>query len=208
MELSRPSVEKVHLSAYTIPTDAPESDGTLEWDSTTLIICEIHAGETIGLGYTYGNQATAAVIDHLAEKCLLRQSALDVSGLHAAMLRQVRNDGSRGIASMAISALDVALWDLKAKVLQCSVVDLLGVVTPGVSVYGSGGFTTYTNAKLAQQLSGWARDGIKAVKMKIGSEPTADMERVLRSTRCYRTRRGALRRCQWSLQHKTGSFVC
>lgn len=178
MELSRPSVEKVQISAYTIPTDAPESDGTFEWDSTTLIICEMHAGETIGLGYTYGNKATAVVADHLAEKCLLRQSPLDVSGLHAAMLKQVRNDGSRGIASMAISALDVALWDLKAKVLHCSVVDLLGVVTPGVSVYGSGGFTTYTNDKLAEQLSGWARDGIRAVKMKIGSEPNADMERV------------------------------
>jgi L-alanine-DL-glutamate epimerase-like enolase superfamily enzyme len=108
-ELSDISVEKVDVSAYTIPNDAPEGDGTLEWDSATLIVCEIHAANQIGLGYTYGNRATASVTDQLAGKCLLRRSAVDIPSLHASMPRQVRNDGSRGIASMAISALDVAL---------------------------------------------------------------------------------------------------
>jgi L-alanine-DL-glutamate epimerase-like enolase superfamily enzyme len=94
------------------------------------------------------------------------------------MLQQVRNDGSRGIASMAISALDIALWDLKAKVLHCSVADLLGRAKPSVAVYGSGGFTTYTGQQLAKQLSGWVAEGIKSVKMKIGAQPDADLERV------------------------------
>src|SRR6266576_5978889 len=115
MKLPDISVRKVDVSAYTIPTDADEGDGTLRWDSTTLIVCEIHAASQIGLGYTYGNKATASVADQLAAKCLLHRSALDIPGLHASMLYQIRNDGSRGIASMAISALDVALWDLKAK---------------------------------------------------------------------------------------------
>ena len=51
------SVAKVNVSAYTIPTDAPEGDGTLRWDSTTLIICEIHAASQIGLGYSYGTSS-------------------------------------------------------------------------------------------------------------------------------------------------------
>ena len=108
------------MSAYTIPTDAPEGDGTLRWDSTTLIVCEVHAAGRTGLGYTYGNQASAMVADHLAAKFLTRRSAIDVPAAHASMVSHVRNDGSRGITSMAISALDVALWDLKAKLFDCS----------------------------------------------------------------------------------------
>ncbi|MBT9330849.1 enolase C-terminal domain-like protein [Paracidobacterium acidisoli] len=178
MKLPANSVEKVEVSAYTIPTDAPEGDGTLQWDSTTLIVSEIHAANHIGLGYTYGSKATAWIADHLAGKCLLHKPALDIPGLHASMVAQVRNDGSRGIASMGISALDVALWDLKAKLLGCSLADLLGAAHAGVMAYGSGGFTTYSNTQLAAQLSGWAADGLKSVKMKIGAEPAADLERV------------------------------
>ena len=178
MKPSDISVGKVDVSAYTIPTDAPEGDGTLRWDSTTLILCEIHAAGEIGFGYSYGNQATAFVADYLAGKCLLHRSPLDIPALHTSMLQQVRNDGSRGIASMAISALDVALWDLKAKLLGSSLVDLLGAVHASVAAYGSGGFTTYSNQQLAAQLSGWSAEGLKSVKMKIGAEPSIDVERV------------------------------
>jgi L-alanine-DL-glutamate epimerase-like enolase superfamily enzyme len=165
-------------SAYTIPTDVPEADGTLKWDSTTLVLCEVHVADKIGIGYTYGNKATAVLADELAAKCLLGRSALDISALHASMFEQVRNDGSRGIASMAISALDVALWDVKAKLLDCSVVDLLGTAQSSVAAYGSGGFTSYGNQQLAEQLSNWARVGIRRVKMKIGAQPSTDVERV------------------------------
>ena len=171
-------VEKVDVSAYTIPTDAPEGDGTLRWDSTTLIVCEVHAAKQIGVGYTYGTQAVAFVAHHLAKKCLVHEAAIDIPHLHASLLTQVRNDGSRGIASMAISALDIALWDLKAKLLNCSAVDLLGAADTSVIAYGSGGFTTYTNRQLASQLSSWIADGLKNVKMKIGANPDADLERV------------------------------
>lgn len=178
MERPDIAVEKVVVAAYTIPTDAPEGDGTLQWDSTTLIICEVHAANQIGLGYTYGHQATASVAHHLAQKCLLHQSTFDIPRAHADMLAQVRNEGSRGIASMAISALDVALWDLKAKLFDRSVTELIGAVHTGVQAYGSGGFTTYSNQKLFSQLSGWIAEGLTSVKMKIGAEPSADLERV------------------------------
>ena len=124
------SIEKVEVSAYRIPTDTPEGDGTFIWNSTTLVLCEIRAGDEVGIGYTYGNKATAVLADELGQKCLNGQSAFDIPSLHASMLEQVRNDGSRGIASMAVSALDIAIWDLKAKLLNCSIVDLLGRATP------------------------------------------------------------------------------
>lgn len=178
MPASDISVDRVDVSAYTIPTDAPEGDGTLQWDSTTLILCEVHAAGEIGIGYSYGNQATALAADHLAHKCLLQRKALDIPALYAAMLRETRNDGSRGIASMAISSLDIALWDLKAKLLECSILDLLGAAHTSVVAYGSGGFTTYTDAQLTSQMSGWVANGLKSVKMKIGAHPSRDIDRV------------------------------
>jgi L-alanine-DL-glutamate epimerase-like enolase superfamily enzyme len=178
MEFSANAVTKVDVAAYTVPTDAPEGDGTLRWDSTTLVVCEIRAADKIGLGFTYGNQATAIVAQNLAERCLLEKSATEIPSLHQSMLALVRNDGSRGIAAMAISALDIALWDLKAKLFRSSVIDLLGAAHTSVVAYGSGGFTTYNDKQLADQLSGWANDGLKNVKMKIGAEPDRDLARV------------------------------
>ncbi|HVT97895.1 MAG TPA: enolase C-terminal domain-like protein [Acidobacteriaceae bacterium] len=178
IELQKGSIEEAGVSAYTIPTDAPEADGTLSWDSTTLVLAELRCGGITGIGYTYGTAAVAILARHLAEKCLLHQAACDIPALHASLLRQVRNDGNVGIGAMAVSALDIALWDLKAKLLGRSLVDLLGAADTRVEAYGSGGFTSYSDKQLAKQLSGWVKDGIRSVKMKIGTEPERDPERV------------------------------
>jgi L-alanine-DL-glutamate epimerase-like enolase superfamily enzyme len=176
--LSKGTIEAVHITACTIPTDAPEADGTLQWNSTTLIVVEAHCGQDVGLGYTYGNKSVATLGKHLAEKSLIGENAFDIPLLHARMLREVRNDGNVGIGAMAISALDIALWDLKARLLGCSVLDLLGAAALSVTAYGSGGFTSYSDQQLEKQLSGWVEAGIRSVKMKIGSEPGRDPERV------------------------------
>lgn len=178
MGLSEALIEHGEVSAFTIPTDAPEADGTLAWDSTTLILAEIQAANEVGLGYTYGNKAAATVAKRLAGTCFAGRSAFDIPGLHGAMLQQVRNDGGQGICAMAIAALDIALWDLKARLLGCSLSDLFGSSQASVAAYGSGGLTSYSETQLIRQLSGWAECGIKSVKMKVGSNPAADPERV------------------------------
>jgi L-alanine-DL-glutamate epimerase-like enolase superfamily enzyme len=172
------AIRDVDVRAYTIPTDAPEADGTFSWNSTTLIVAELHCGEVCGLGYTYGNAATAVMAKRLAEQCLVAHSPFDIQRLHHSMVAAVRNDGSRGICAMAISALDIALWDAKAKLLACSVVQLLGAAQTAVDAYGSGGFTSYSDDQLTKQLSQWAEAGLRSVKIKIGSHPDADPRRV------------------------------
>lgn len=171
-------IRKVEFSIFTVPTDAPESDGTFEWNATTLILAELSSENETGLGYTYGNKAIAALAGHIAQTCLIDQSPFDILALNSRMVRAVRNDGYRGISAMAISMLDAALWDLKARLLGLTITQLLGRARNQVPVYGSGGFTSYSARQLEQQLAGWVDSGIRLVKMKVGTEPDTDLDRV------------------------------
>jgi len=171
-------IDRIEVSAYTIPTDAPESDGTLEWHQTTLVLVQAGAGGTTGIGYSYANRATGVLIHDTLASIVEGRDALDVAGAWDAMAASIRNLGRPGISSMAIAAVDNALWDLRARLLDVPLVQLLGAARDAIPVYGSGGFTSYTISRLAEQLGGWARSGIRMVKMKIGREPAADVERV------------------------------
>jgi L-alanine-DL-glutamate epimerase-like enolase superfamily enzyme len=173
-----PTIQKIKVSCYTVPTESPESDGTLKWDKTTMVLVEASAGDCEGIGYSYADVSTGKLVESLLAKKVKGRSALDIPGAHAEMLHAIRNLGRPGIASMAISAVDNALWDLKAKLLGVSLLDLLGAAEDRAPIYGSGGFTSYTIEKLREQLGGWAKEGIRAVKMKIGRDPDADIERV------------------------------
>jgi L-alanine-DL-glutamate epimerase-like enolase superfamily enzyme len=171
-------------AAYRIPTDAPEADGTYAWDSTTLIVVHLSAGEETGLGYTYADASAAPLIQTLASAALENGDPFDIPARRIGLLRAVRNLGRSGLAACAISALDCALWDLKAKLLGVALVTLLGRCRNAVPIYGSGGFTTYSNDRLKQQLSHWVEgNGCRFVKMKIGSDPENDPGRALAAKR-------------------------
>lgn len=163
---------------YRVPTDAPEADGTLAWDQTTMVLVELESGSARGIGYTYADEATAKSAQELLESVVKGKDAWRHAALLAAMRGKVRNSGETGIAAMAISAIDNALWDLRARLLDVPLVHLLGRVRDCIPVYGSGGFTSYDDAQLSGQLGGWARDGFRMVKMKIGSHPDDDPRRV------------------------------
>jgi L-alanine-DL-glutamate epimerase-like enolase superfamily enzyme len=172
------AVTKLEVSAYTVPTDFPESDGTLEWDKTTMVLVLVHAGGKVGLGYTYADVSAAELINSVLKKVVVGADALSVAAPWQQMQQRIRNLGHPGICAMAISALDTALWDLKAKLLEVPLVTLFGQVRAAVPIYGSGGFTSYSIAQLEEQLGGWAAGGIPRVKMKIGRDADADIERV------------------------------
>ncbi len=171
-------IEKLEVSVYEVPTDGPESDGTLEWDSTTVVLVEVSNANASGLGYTFSHKAAAELISGKLKEVVCGEDALDVRRHHDGMGSKVRNLGRPGLAAMAISAVDIALWDLKARLLQLPLVKLLGQVQSEVKPYGSGGFTSYSVERLQQQLGGWAQSGLSSVKMKIGREPAEDLARV------------------------------
>ncbi|HZD88702.1 MAG TPA: enolase C-terminal domain-like protein [Pseudolabrys sp.] len=178
MTLSTPKIDDITARALTIPTDAPEADGTLSWSDTTIVLVEISAGGKRGLGYTYTAGAAADLVSGKLANVLRGRDAFDIPGLWLAMVAAVRNIGWRGLAANAISAADIALWDLKAKLLDLPLYKLLGAVRDEVPIYGSGGFTSYSDKQLQEQLAGWVEDGCRWVKMKIGSEPDRDLKRV------------------------------
>lgn len=175
---SSPIIEHIQVSVYTVPTKTPESDGTIEWDKTSLVLVEVLADGKTGLGYSYADTSTALLIDQTLAPKLIGHDALANGEAWRVMVQQIRNLGRPGIASMAISAVDNALWDLKGRLLNVSVAALLGIARPGVMAYGSGGFTSYSDSQLRDQLAGWAEAGFLAVKMKIGRDAAADIARV------------------------------
>lgn len=172
-------IRSVRVRVLTIPTDRPESDGTLKWDKTTAVIVEIDAEGCTGLGLTYASKASAEIVDEKLKDEILGKSAFDIPACWSAMEKSIRNLGRDGIAAMAISAVDFALWDLKAKILGLPLHRLLGTARESVPVYGSGGFTSYIRQELQDQLSSWVGLGISRVKMKVGRDPERDPERVL-----------------------------
>jgi L-alanine-DL-glutamate epimerase-like enolase superfamily enzyme len=171
-------IDQIDVTACTIPTDFPESDGTLAWDKTTIVIVEVKSGGTSGIGYTYADVGTAKLVDSLLRGVVEGRDPMDVPGTWMAMVQSVRNLGRPGIASMAISTVDIALWDLKAKLLRLPLVKLIGSVRSGIPVYGSGGFTSYSLEQLQRQLADWVHSGIRMVKMKVGRRPDDDGQRV------------------------------
>jgi L-alanine-DL-glutamate epimerase-like enolase superfamily enzyme len=172
------TVERLDVAAYQVPTDEPESDGTLEWDATTIVVVEAHAGGHVGLGYTYGHKAAAEIVAGKLAGAVEGLDALAPQAAWAAMVGTLRNSVSSGLCRYAISAVDIALHDLKAKLLGVSLADLLGRWHDGVAVYGSGGFTSYSLERLRNQAEGWMNAGLERVKIKVARDPDADPDRL------------------------------
>lgn len=171
-------VEKVTANAYRIPTDRPESDGTFQWDSTTIVIAQCFGGGCRGLGYTYSSAGAATIIQGQLCKAVEGLNVFDTGLCWEALVAAIRNLGKSGVARMAAAAVIASIWDLKARILNIPLLTLLGAFRPGIPVYGSGGFTSYSLDEIAWQLGGWANEGLSMVKMKIGRDLLVDHERI------------------------------
>ncbi|MDQ2075374.1 enolase C-terminal domain-like protein [Marinimicrobium sp. ABcell2] len=179
LEGQGPLIESVEVAAYRVPTDDAEGDGTFHWSSTELLVVQIRAGDHVGLGYSYtGGLAAAALVRDTLAPSVMGSRAVDLPSLWLHMNQSLRNIGRPGLGLMAASAMDIALWDLKGKLLNISLSTLWGNSRAGVPVYGSGGFTTYTDEQLRSQLADWMELGLTAVKIKLGLILEEDIRRV------------------------------
>jgi L-alanine-DL-glutamate epimerase-like enolase superfamily enzyme len=176
-------IQSIRASAYTVPTatggrERPESDGTIEWSSTGVLVVRLTAGDATGLGYAYTSPAALDLVRDILWGEVEGGDALDTARLFWAMARASRNSGWPGVGASALAAVDIAVHDLAAHILDVPLTQLLGGAHDRIAAYGSGGFTDYTDDELTEQLASWAGAGIRAVKMKVGSVPGDDLRRV------------------------------
>jgi L-alanine-DL-glutamate epimerase-like enolase superfamily enzyme len=163
---------------YGYPGDGINGAGGLEWDSTTAVVVEAHADRATGLGYTYGPPAIAGIVAGKLAGVVQDADPLAPQAAWAAMSEAVRNSATAGLCAYAISAVDVALHDLKARLLGVSLADLLGRWHDGVEIYGSGGFTSDPLELLREQAAAWLDaaigDGVKLMVDANGAFTPAD----------------------------------
>jgi L-alanine-DL-glutamate epimerase-like enolase superfamily enzyme len=161
-------VGHVEVATYQVPMPETEADGTLTWSAVTAVVVEAHAQGRTGLGWTYDTGACADLIRDALAGVVEGRNALDVPGSSLAMVQACRNLGRPGVASCAISAVDIALWDLKARLLNVPLARLFGQAREAVPVYGSGGFVSYDHGTLVSELENWLALGCSAAKIKVG----------------------------------------
>jgi L-alanine-DL-glutamate epimerase-like enolase superfamily enzyme len=185
-------IDRVAASAYRVPTEQPEADGTAAWDATVVVVVRVAAGGHEGLGFSYGDASAAEVVSQVLRPLVLGADVAALPAVRDAMDREARNRGRDGVVACAISALDIALWDLRARLLGVPLLELLGRARPAAPMYGSGGFTTFDDETTAAQLRGWVDAGCRAVKIKIGESRGAAEDRDLHRVRLARETVGDL----------------
>jgi len=171
------SPEGKPIQDATIPTPKNGSGGRGQ------IFVHIKTDEDIeGLGMTYASPGVIDVIENSLKQELVGKDPLDIEQLWNSMYWKVRGYGRKGIAFCAISAIDIGLWDLKGKYVNLPLYKLLGAYTDSVPVYGSGGWTNFSERELIEEMTGYVADGIPRIKMKVGKDfglsEREDIERV------------------------------
>src|SRR5699024_9501030 len=129
-------IKQMNTAAYHIPIEQPHADGTMSWSAVTMVVVHLHAGDRSVWGNTYAPAAAERVIDDTLGDVVVGASAMDIGASWHAMAQAVRNQGLSGPAAAAISAVDVAMWDLKARLLGVALEHLLQGYRPAVPVYG------------------------------------------------------------------------
>ena len=176
-----PALTGLDVSTYTIPTDSPEADGTFAWDATTMVVVQARAGDCEGLGWTYAPPSCAQLITGMLAPAVAGRSAWDTGGAALAMLQAVRNTGRSGLAGYAISAVDCALWDLKARLLDLPLYRLLGAARRGRHIRQRRVHDLLPPAT-GGPAGGWVHgQHIPRVKIKIGQDRGTTFQQYVRS---------------------------
>jgi len=165
-----------------IPLPEPIADASHTLRFIDLILVEIHAGDHIGssymLSFDYAPSLLKGIVDHELRRHVLDQPADAIRAIFERNLAACEYIGQEGLAMWGIAAIDVALWDLLARRLGVPSAVLFGNNTAAVPVYGSGGWLSYSDEQLTDEITRYLNRGLHAVKMKIGGDEDRDVERV------------------------------
>lgn len=176
-------IKHVNLYRAVSPLSKPIADATHQIPEIAFLVTEVElengiTGEGYLLSFHYSSQAIAGALKDIKEFAC---------GYHAYQTGQVLCDyakeseyfGNNGLQKWAIGILNVAMWDAWAKTLQQPIWKLFGQTADRVPVYGSGGWLSYSDEELLEEVTGYKKRGFTAVKVKVGSpELERDIERL------------------------------
>ena len=169
----------VRTKLYRFEMNRPLGDANSPagWSQTTNLAVFIDTDEGIS-GVTLASAAARGYIHAFVENLLLGYDPRGVRGLWQRMVDRVFKGNNRGLVNDALSAIDVALWDLKAKINNEPLWKTLGASTRQVKAYASGLDMPLSDADLRAFYKDMAAKGISAGKLKVGLDPEADLRRL------------------------------
>jgi len=173
-------VELFQLPLNEVLSDAMHGDHT--HFELVIVTVRLDSG-TVGTGYTYtggrGGRAIIAMIEHDLTPFLLGKDSTNIEELNLSMGWHIHYVGRGGIASFAISALDIAFWDIRCRELGLPLWKVAGGASDRCKAYRGGIDLNYSLPKLLHSIRGYLAEGYNGVKIKVGKPDLAeDIERV------------------------------
>ena len=169
---------KVRLFRLPLPQVMQDANHGLQTHFELITATLTRADGLDGTGYSYtvgkGGHAVAAVIERDLTPFLLGRDATAIEALYDAMLLDLHYVGRGGIAAFAISAIDIALWDLRGKAEQRPLWRMAGGTSQTVKAYRGGVDLNLTKDELVKSVAGHLSQGYRAVKIKVGKPDIAE----------------------------------
>ncbi|MCL2035126.1 MAG: mandelate racemase/muconate lactonizing enzyme family protein [Oscillospiraceae bacterium] len=175
---------QVHLAVH--PVADGVADATRRVETIGFLVVRLTTDQGLeGIGVTYhevGGEAVSDLITRNMAPGLIGRSPFETEKIWCEMCAYLRGVGRKGLMFCALSAIDNALWDLKGKILGLPLYRLLGGAERMVPVYASGGWTSYDDGKLLEEVSSMLSKGYTHIKIKVGVDggknPQRDLQRV------------------------------
>jgi len=178
-------IKRIKTQLFEVPLDEVLSDAKhgdhfyFELVTTTITL----ENGMEGTGYTYtggkGGHAIRAMIDHDLAPAIIGKDSTDIEHIYDFMEWHIHYVGRGGIASFAISAIDIALWDIRCKSLDKPLWQLAGGAGKTCKAYCGGIDLMFPMEKLLSNIQGYLDRGFNAIKIKIGREKLSeDIERI------------------------------
>jgi L-alanine-DL-glutamate epimerase-like enolase superfamily enzyme len=174
----------VHLVSAPVPGNLSDATRKVETIGYTIVRI-VTEGGVEGFGVTYnevGGEATKSLIVHSMAQKLIGRDPFETEVIWQELFQFLRGVGRKGLMLCALSAVDIAIWDLKGKLIGLPLYKLFGGCKTRIPVYASGGWTSYEDDLLVSDMKRMVADGYNMLKFKVGVEgganPARDVKRV------------------------------